>query len=135
RADAAVAHAEGQSRRPAAKIAVERVVLLFQRAVTRLEAMLQPSGPVFAEPKVKATQEGVVSRVRSQRRIAAQVTMAGRPAPCAVRGKCQRVVRFAPLPVVEVVARLGIQGDPGARLEIEVGINVGEGPLSGARPV
>src|SRR6266568_7758243 len=74
-ADAAVAHTEGQGRRPAPKIAVKRVVLLFQGAVARFEAMRQPRRPIFAYAEVKAAQEGVVSRVRSQRRIAPQVTM------------------------------------------------------------
>src|SRR5439155_14545481 len=99
-ADAAVAHTEGQGRRPAPKIAVKRVVLLFQGAVARFEAMRQPRRPIFAYAEVKAAQERVVSRVRSQRRIAPQVTMATRPTPRAVRREHECVVRFAPLPVV-----------------------------------
>src|SRR6266516_2855558 len=112
RADAAVAHAEGQPRRPAPKIAVECVILLFQRAVPRLEAMQQPRRPVFAETKVKAAQDGIVPRVPPQRRIAPQVTMACRPTPRAVWRERQRVVRLAPLPVIQPVARLGIDCEP-----------------------
>src|SRR6185369_11690961 len=129
----AVAHAKGQRRRPAPKIAVERVVLFFQCAVTRLETMRQARRPVLVETKVKGAQEGVVPRVRPQRRIAPQVTMATRPTPGAVRGERQRVVRLAPLSVVQIVTRLGVYGKPGARLEIEVRINVGEGPLAWPR--
>ena len=39
------------------------------------------------------------------------------------------MVGFAPLPSLDAVARLGIQRDPGTRLEVEVGVNVGECPL------
>src|SRR5207302_2818349 len=49
RADAALADAKRQGCRPAPEIAIERIVLFLQRAVARLEAMLQASGPVLAE--------------------------------------------------------------------------------------
>src|SRR5207248_5374964 len=85
RADAALADAKRQGRRPAPKIAIERIVLFFQRAVARLETMLQASGPVLAEAIVETAENGVVSGIRSQRRVTAQVAMANRPTPGAVR--------------------------------------------------
>src|SRR6266480_1929805 len=132
-ADAALADAKRQGRRPAPEIAIERIVLFLQRAVARLEAMLQASGPVLAEAIVETAQEGVVSGIRPQRRVAAQITLANRPAPRAVRGQSERVIRLTPLPVLDAVAGFGIERNPRTRLEVEVGVNVRERSLVRAR--
>src|SRR5438552_14262593 len=85
RADAVFADAKGQGRRPTPEIPIDRVVLFFQRAIARLEAMLEAPGPIFAETIVEAAEDGVVSGVGPQGRIAAQIAMAERPTPGAVR--------------------------------------------------
>src|ERR1051326_6256710 len=58
--------------------------------------------------------------------IVAQIKMTDRPTPDVVRLEGERVQQHAPVATVDIVACLRIQGNPRARLELEIRIQISE---------
>ncbi len=93
-------------------------------------------GPVFVEAEKDAAAEKVVAfaeRGWPQAGIVAKIEMAETDAPDVVGLEGDGVESHPPIPISQVVASEGLESDPGAGVEGEIGVEVSESALIAAR--
>ena len=122
---------ERQGARPTAQVTVERVKLLLQAAILRIERVRGAQAPVVVHQEKHCARDEIVATAQKS---AVQIPVADAPTPPFVWCECELVGRHVQLAIVNVVAQPGIERNPCTRAEREVGIKVIERLLTGLRP-
>src|SRR5208282_3912752 len=132
RAGAVVHHPESQGAGPTPQVAVEGVKLVLQNAVLRVEIVGGAKAPVVVHA-VKKRAGDVIVALRKPIKSAAQIPVAESPTPAFIRREGELMKREIQFANVDVVAHLGVQREPRARLDREVGVKIAERLLQAER--